>query len=349
MRILMYTDPHFSQYSSIVRGRGEKYSIRLENLIDSINWAEGLATLEQCNAVFVLGDFFDKSELCAEEITALKEIKWSGLSHIFLVGNHELARHTLEFSSSHLFDMCPNTLVVDSPLSYRIDGEEDTEICFLPYRFNVDKPIAEYFNSDKSNCNRRIVFSHNDLKGINYGAFVSKEGFEVSDIENYCDLFINGHLHNGENISKKVINLGNLTGQNFSEDAAKYKHCAAILDTKTLRLDYYENPIALNFYKIDEETFDDCKTELDNLKNNSVITVKCSDKDAQAVKDEIAKHSNIIESRVMIETTKETGTLLENKIEELTKMDHIQEFRSYITSTLGNNDIVNEELEEISK
>ena len=37
MKVLLYTDNHFSQYSSILRNRGERYSIRLENQIKSIN------------------------------------------------------------------------------------------------------------------------------------------------------------------------------------------------------------------------------------------------------------------------------------------------------------------------
>ena len=36
-KFLIYADPHWSQYSSIVRKRGNKYSMRLHNLINSLN------------------------------------------------------------------------------------------------------------------------------------------------------------------------------------------------------------------------------------------------------------------------------------------------------------------------
>ena len=71
MKILIVGDVHWSTYSSIVRSRGKKYSTRLENLINSVNWAERIADEENCDRIIYLGDFFDKADLTAEEITAL--------------------------------------------------------------------------------------------------------------------------------------------------------------------------------------------------------------------------------------------------------------------------------------
>jgi len=57
MKIGLYTDVHYGQYSSILRMRGSKYSKRLENCIDSINWAEKLFEEQGCSRVICLGDF----------------------------------------------------------------------------------------------------------------------------------------------------------------------------------------------------------------------------------------------------------------------------------------------------
>ena len=115
MRYFIFADPHWSSYSSIVRSRGEKYSTRLENLIKTINWVESEAQNQNCNTIVCLGDFFDKSELNSEEITALQEIKWANIIHYFLVGNHEMGRNNLELSSSHLFALIPHIAVLDCP------------------------------------------------------------------------------------------------------------------------------------------------------------------------------------------------------------------------------------------
>ena len=102
MKICFYTDPHWSQDSSIIRSRGNKYSSRLENLIQSINWVEALAYHQGCMSIICGGDFFDSSHLNSEEISALKEISWAPLSHVFLTGNHETNVKSLQYCTSDL-------------------------------------------------------------------------------------------------------------------------------------------------------------------------------------------------------------------------------------------------------
>ena len=43
MKICCFGDTHWSEYSSILRSMGEKYSTRLENLIKSVNWVFDIA------------------------------------------------------------------------------------------------------------------------------------------------------------------------------------------------------------------------------------------------------------------------------------------------------------------
>lgn len=225
MLIGIVGDVHWSRYSSILRNRGNTYSYRLENCIDSVNWAEALT--ENCNCVVYLGDFFDSSELNSEEITALKEINWNLKPHHFLVGNHEMGMNDLSYSSSHLFDYidtAARSFVEDKPRIDRTYG--NTEIAFLPYILEDDrKPLEEYFDSPNT---KRIIFSHNDIAGMQLGKFTSTAGFTIENIQSNCSLFLNGHLHNGGKVADGVINVGNLTGQNFSEDAFKYDHCVLI-------------------------------------------------------------------------------------------------------------------------
>ena len=75
MKYLVCGDVHWCQYSSILRARGRKYSVRLENLIKSVNWVEDLAAKKGCIGVIYLGDFFDRPDLNSQEISALSEIK----------------------------------------------------------------------------------------------------------------------------------------------------------------------------------------------------------------------------------------------------------------------------------
>ena len=113
MKIGVVGDVHWSKYSSIVRSRGNKYSTRLENCIKSINWAEEVT--KHCDLIVYLGDFFDKSDLSAEELSALNDLIWNDVPHKFLVGNHEMGLNDLSFSSSHTFNLHDNFEVIDEP------------------------------------------------------------------------------------------------------------------------------------------------------------------------------------------------------------------------------------------
>lgn len=349
MKLLIYADPHLSSYSSIVRSRGEKYSTRLENLLHSLTWAETQAKTYNCDAILCLGDFFDKCDLTSEEITAVQELEWDDtINHIFLVGNHEMGRSNLEFSSSHLFNLCPNSTVIDCPKNFVV---QNTEICFLPYVLESNRQkLNDYFKFWLPPKNR-IIFSHNDIKDIQMGSFLSTEGFELDDIEENCALFINGHLHNMSCYGKKVINVGNLTGQNFSEDALVYKHCIMVLNTETMENVFIENPYALNFYKLDFTA--DCNpsdyTNIDRalakITKKAVVTIKVLPEYYDYTKSIVNNMSNIVESRIIADSST-LSTKVEGASVIKTNVDHLTQFVQYIKSELG---VAPEIIEELNK
>lgn len=351
MKYLIFADPHWSSYSSIVRSRGDRYSTRLENLIETINWIEFEAQKQNCDAIICLGDFFDKSELNSEEITALQEIKWANINHYFLVGNHEMGRGNLEVSSSHLFTLIPQVTVLDSP--YVFNENNNTSIMFLPYVLeNNRKPLKEYFK-DIELCDNKIIFSHNDIAGIQLGQYVSTTGFSIEEIEENCNLFINGHLHNGTEIGRTIINVGNITGQNFSEDAYKYQHKALIVDTDTKSLTELVNPYAMNFYKVDftnmQPTIDDKKIQdtLTQLKSPAVATIKVNNEVEFLVKDLLTTCDNIIECRLIRDGI--NSVELPDVYNTESSLDHIKKFQQYVYDTFGTSELVLNELERVSK
>ena len=140
MKILVYSDNHWCQYSSILRKRGEEYSVRLENQIKSINWAEGLSKQLNVNMVVHCGDFFDKETLNSMELTALNDLHFNeDIDHYMLVGNHEMGINTLNFSSMHVFALIPTFSIINESRILELD--KNIQICFLPY---------DLYSSDKA-------------------------------------------------------------------------------------------------------------------------------------------------------------------------------------------------------
>ena len=341
MRIGIVGDIHYCMNSSLIRLRGEKYSLRIENCIKSINWAEQFFKERGVDFEVYLGDFFDQPKIVAEEITALNDIKFNATQKYFLVGNHEMARSDLAVSSAHVFEGRNNIMVIDQPL-YTVSSEK-YDIVYLPYILQNDrKHLIEYINNHQKD---RIIFSHNDIAGMNLGHFTSKDGFSIDEINENCVLFINGHLHNSSWVGHKykIFNAGNLTGQNFSEDAFEYGHNIYILDTETLKMEYASNPYAFNFYKINDINL------LSRLKDNAVLTVKCNDIDYDAWKKALEEYKNrIVTYRIIVEHSKISNKALEDNVKQLS-LDHLSEFKKYILEQLGTNDIVTTELEELCK
>lgn len=337
MKILLFTDLHMCPRASIINKWGTKYPSRLENCIESVNWLERKAEELGCDYIISLGDFFDKPDLTSETITACNEIQWSNIMHYHLVGNHDASTSSLDFNSVNRLSASNHRIISEpSILPY-------SDIGFLPYVTECDrKPLSEYFHGWRP----RILLSHNDISGIQMGPVVSKTGFSIEEIEANCDLFLNGHLHNGQALSTKVINLGNLTGKDFGEDAARHSHNIVILDTDTLQLEYLENPYAYNFYKLQI----DCEGDiayLDTLKNNAVVSIKCEQTLIEQVKRKIADADTIIESRIIL-TKRQIDTEAETTELDLT-VDHLARFIECCKATIENSTLLDEELSEICK
>lgn len=346
MILVVYGDVHWSTYSSIVRGRGEQYSIRLENCINSVQWAEELAEYVNADAVVCLGDFFDRDTLTGEELTALGEVQWAAVPHHFVVGNHEMSVADLSKSSQHTLALSAGFTIHDKPNTIQAGSKQ---LCFLPFQTEDQvKSISEYF----PNPEPRIVFSHNNLKGIQMGRFLSDSGLDVANICRDCCLFFNGHIHNAGVVAPGVWNVGNLTGQNFSEDAERYEHIAVVVDTDNEVVTPYRNPFALQFYKVDctsHSSPEEVCAYLSNISfSNAVVSARVKERDRQAALAFFKECSEVVEFRITVEPEQAEVTV-DTRREEFSKVDYLTEFQSFIKNTLGDSLELDVELKGICK
>ena len=346
MKMLLFADLHMCPRASIINKWGTKYPARLENCIETVNWLERLAEEYGCKYIINLGDFFDKPDLSSETITAVQDIQWSNIMHYHIVGNHDASNSSLIFNATNVL-MAGNHSIITEPNLMSLD---DCEILFLPYIVECDrKPLSQYLldkNGDYIDTGKpRVILSHNDINGIQLGPVISRTGFTVEEIEANCQLFCNGHLHNGQHITDKVINLGNCTGKDFGENSFIHNHSVAILDTETLQLTYVENPYAFNFYKIQIETEQDI-VQLHKLKQRAVVSIKCDSALVDKTKQTICELTNIIDSRIII--TRKCEDMAETANIDLS-VDHLARFIECCRSNIEASTVLEEELAEICK
>ena len=332
MKIFCYTDLHWCKFSSVIRELSGKYSVRLEHLLNSINWAEKLAEDSRVDLIVNLGDFFDSPIINDTEMAAFSDIKWANIPHKVILGNHEIQNKNKELSSAHIFKLLGFDLITE-PKKELVDG---VELCYLPYTFEYPS-LNDLFGDYTT---KRIVFSHNDIEGIQLGGFTFDNGFSLSDISKNCDLFLNGHIHaKGE--YGNMINLGNLCGQNFGENFAP--HNAYILDTETLELEEFENPFSFNFYKLDCTQ----KIRFPRFRTNPVLSIKVSEDTLDEVKEKVNNIKDLIHVKYIIIPKVEENT---NEVveEDIIQIDHLQSLKDYILKTVGSNATIKEELNIIT-
>lgn len=336
MKAAIVGDLHWCTYSSIWRQRGNRYSSRLENLIDTLNWVERTADLNETDVVIYLGDFFDRADVTAEELTALRDIQFNYQHHIFLVGNHEIGRATDEFSTAHLFTLMADAEIIDTPTHYDVGGRK---LGFLPYILENDrKSLAETLPL----CD--VIFSHNDIQ-MDYGNFVSTDGYDPDEIVKRCTYFFNGHIHNFGTIADgKIINIGNITGQNFSEDGFKYHHQMAILDLDSMKVSYIENPFAASFYKLNYSDITDPTSRAPFLDDNSIVTIKCRPDEVDACREYC---KGLLAYKIIIDRSAVSDG--GQPLAEFEPVDHLAQFKTYILENLGNDELVVSELAEVLK
>lgn len=343
-RYLIYSDVHFSKNSSIIRTIGDKYTKRLENCIQSVSWAEKYADDNNINEIICLGDFFDKPDLSSEELTALQEINWSNKPHTFIVGNHDASRKDLIFNSVNSLRNL-QFKIIEKPT---VENIFNFNLLYIPYlQDDIRSSIKDYKKEFNLNDNKLIVFSHNDVH-CQYGMYKNESGFEITDIENNCYLFLNGHIHNNYKFCKNGFNVGNLTGQNFNENAFEYKHYIYVLsleDTGEISIETIENPYAFNFYQIEINNENDFNI-LNKLKLNSILSIKCNPNLIENLKLKIREIPNIIESRIICNKSLE-GEKKDISLTSLHKINHIDELEKFVINQLGDTKDIRLELNKI--
>ena len=183
----------------------------------------------------------------------------------------------------------------------------------VPYALSEETIQPSEFIIDKSKKN--VVIAHTDLAGLRYGRFLATSGMDVQNIKDNCTLFLDGHLHNNQVIDKKIVLIGNLTGQNFNENAYEYDHLVYLLtitDSGSIILDPYENPYAMNFYKLQIDSKNDYY-KFNDLKQNSVLSIVCDSSLMDEVTNIVKNDPRILDYRLTLSyalTTETTDNLV---------------------------------------
>ena len=147
-----------------------------------------------------------------------------------------------------------------------------------------------------------------------------------------------------------MLNVGNLTGKDFGEDGFLHKHQLAVIDTDTLTVELVDNPYAIYFYKIElEEKFspENLLKKLSTCAEKCCLTIKVNSDDVQSVRQLVDTLPKVINYRLIATNAHGETPIATDVAPTFASIDHIQTFKAYVLTQLGDAEILEKELQEL--
>ena len=267
MKIGIYTDIHCAITSSILplHTPNSEYTTRLQMIVSTFKWMYSLFEQQNVDLIVNCGDLFDSYNVRAEEISAMGDaLSFGGkIPEIHILGNHEILDKQRKFNAVALLDNYSHISVISDPMRL------SNKLSFLPYcDADTASEVVPYLSND-------ILFSHIDIRG----SYVTPQhaldtGVSPSRLQDNFKRVINGHLHSPQTFGECVHNIGASTSLSFS-DNSDYIPRVSILDTRSLKLEYFDNPFAIRFCKLDNATSDSVMKLIESSDNQLCVRVKC--------------------------------------------------------------------------
>lgn len=314
-KIVVTADIHFCKRESLVENR-------YDHLVRSISWADNIPA----DLHFDLGDFFNTSHLSAEDVAVLDTIKFKNEWHC-ITGNHE------QDGTNSLLKYFRDIHVVYEKPQLKNFGKDIGWVLFIPYTktpTSLDELLKKLPQGEQV-----LVCSHCDFVGM-FGT-EGGAGYHLDDIKanKRIKLWLNGHYHQRMFLNEKTVVVGNLCGQNFTQNFDP--HGALIYDTVTNEYTFEENPYALMFGKMDTSD-PSCRqirkaVESDEFKRY-VLAIQTDSETKPLMKEWADKH--LVSSRILTSDVGGTGISEEEVVDVgAESIDHIALFYSEVEKRFG--------------
>lgn len=315
MLVGIYSDSHFSVASSVLnKTSGQKYSARLDLLVDSFRWMYEQFDKEGVEMIINAGDLIDSDFIKAREGSALAEaLSYGGrVPEYHIVGNHEKEDKNNKYTSVSLLDKNRSSVVVTEPTKL------NDEISLLPYTSDLESINLEELSN-------KILISHMNYEGMSLGRITLSTGLNMDYVLSNFQLVLNGHIHTaGSYKSGRILNIGSMFGQGFDDNYELSYPCIMILDTDTLKTRRIVNPYAVIFMKYKSSSVSDLTKQikpLAKISNPACVKVEVPQAIRDSVRDYLESKSEeygIIATRIHGKV--ENSTVMEGSTEEIQKL-----------------------------
>lgn len=269
MRVAIITDQHFGARNDSLHFLDFYEKFYDETFFPAID-AAGITTL------LILGDTFDRRKyvnfysLQRAKKMFFDKLADRGIKVHMLVGNHDTYyKNTNDVNSPRLvLEEYDNINIIKNPATLQL---EDVSVCMMPWicAENYDHSIQTLKLTEATIC-----MGHFEIEGFQmYRGAPSHEGLEPKMFDKF-DMVFSGHYHH-KSSRGNIHYLGNpyeLTWQDHDDPRGFH-----ILDLKTQKLEFIQNPNRMFKKLVYDDKVDDIKTittmDLSHLKTSYVKVV----------------------------------------------------------------------------
>ena len=329
MKIGVYADAHFSYSSSILASSSDRYSTRLDTLVDTFEWMYQVFEDRDVDMIVSLGDLTSNPHLRAEEISALnKALSYSkGTQEYHILGNHEIlsnAKSKSKINSVNILDIADNIQLVTEPMSVQ-------DVILFPFPQGENEEIAGDLIdwSDEGN----ILLSHLNILSEELMRQFDMTGVNHKVLKENYELVVNGHIHKSEWVTNNVVNIGSLMGVDFGDEYHIHYPSVGIIDTDESDVNFVENPHAVRFVRLSPDSLYDLKESLNNLDDGKYALNLEVDYDIKDdVREVLESYDKVTTSRVRTKVNQVfTSELDDEKVEKITSFESgVDAFKSFI-------------------
>lgn len=269
MKILFFSDIHFHHSHTFSRLTQEGFSIRELEHISCADTIIKICKEEKIDKIVFGGDMFGPvgDNMSGQTLSAIciffEKLQSLNIPIDILVGNHDLSFST---NSTHIhklvaFKNWQNLKIYDEP--YEIN-----KIVYMPYC--TDNQYAQQFLENIVEKDKKIIFSHLEIKGINLGnGIFTEKGVEL-DLLKQFRMVLQGHYHSGGSLAKNIQIVGSTQRLSF-KDKGIARNNIILYDTDSNKIERrsFECPDWLTFT-------DDNINDLLKLDTNNYVKVEVS-------------------------------------------------------------------------
>ena len=246
-----------------------------------MQWARSLFKEKGCGLIINDGDFLDSDVIKSETSHVIAEIfKDNAQEEILLLGNHEMRDANGQFNSLSILSNYPKLRVINKLT--KITLSDGTNLIFQPYTSKMEniKKLTDLLDETKG---KKILFSHLTYSNLPDVYMPGLGEIDYNVVKDRADLIFNGHIHTAFETAN-FIQVGTLTGLNFSDDYTYHRPGVIIFNTETLTWERIENPKAILYQKTNV-------TNLKNLKDldRSIIRVDCPAGQSEKIREQLEK------------------------------------------------------------